>query len=173
MKIVLFLLVVLAVFVIYVATKSPEYLVFREVSISASPEKIFSFFNSARKTELWMPWSAMDSQMKMSYAGPESGVGSKALWDSPGKMGTGSSTISESIANRSVKVDLEYMKPFQMHQVAELSITPSGSQSIVRWSVSGKNNFIGKAISLVMNCDKMIGGSFEQGLAKLKTLAEA
>jgi len=26
----------------------------------------------------------------------------------------------------------------------------------------GKNNFMGKAFSLIMNCDKMIGGDFEK-----------
>jgi hypothetical protein len=30
-----------------------------------------------------------------------------------------------------------------------------------------------KLMSLFMNCDKMVGGEFEEGLAKLKALAEA
>jgi hypothetical protein len=30
-----------------------------------------------------------------------------------------------------------------------------------------------KLVSLFINCDKMVGGEFEQGLAKLKTLVEA
>jgi hypothetical protein len=29
-----------------------------------------------------------------------------------------------------------------------------------------------KLMSLVMNCDKMVGSQFEEGLAKLKSLAE-
>ena len=36
----------------------------------------------------------------------------------------------------------------------------------------GKNSFLGQAMGLIMNCDKMIGGQFEQGLADLKMLAE-
>jgi hypothetical protein len=31
----------------------------------------------------------------------------------------------------------------------------------------GKNNFVGKAVSLFMDCDKMCGPQFEQGLAAL------
>ena len=38
--------------------------------------------------------------------------------------------------------------------------------------MSGKNNFIGKAISLVMDCDKMVGPYFEQGLAIIKQIVE-
>jgi hypothetical protein len=38
--------------------------------------------------------------------------------------------------------------------------------------MSGNNSFMGKAFSLVMNMDRMIGGQFEKGLADLKALAE-
>ena len=36
----------------------------------------------------------------------------------------------------------------------------------------GKNNFMGKAMGLIMDCDKMLGGQFEQGLANMKSVAE-
>ena len=37
----------------------------------------------------------------------------------------------------------------------------------------GKNDFMGKAISLVMNCDKMVGAEFEKGLANMKAIVES
>jgi hypothetical protein len=39
--------------------------------------------------------------------------------------------------------------------------------------MTGNNNFIAKAFCLFMNMDKMIGGQFENGLADLKSVAEA
>ncbi|HVG44922.1 MAG TPA: hypothetical protein VM890_09330 [Longimicrobium sp.] len=39
--------------------------------------------------------------------------------------------------------------------------------------MSGHNPFLGKAISLFVNMDRMVGGQFEQGLADLKRLSEA
>jgi hypothetical protein len=39
--------------------------------------------------------------------------------------------------------------------------------------MTGKNNFITKAIHLFINMDKMIGAQFEQGLAQMKSLVEA
>lgn len=39
--------------------------------------------------------------------------------------------------------------------------------------MTGKNNFMAKAVHLVMNMDKMIGGQFEKGLAQMKSLVEA
>jgi hypothetical protein len=38
--------------------------------------------------------------------------------------------------------------------------------------MQGTNNFIGKAMGLVFDFDRMIGGDFEAGLANLKTLVE-
>ena len=33
--------------------------------------------------------------------------------------------------------------------------------------------FMGKVMSLFMNCDKMVGGQFEKGLAQMKTIVES
>jgi hypothetical protein len=38
--------------------------------------------------------------------------------------------------------------------------------------MTGKNNFIGKAMCLVMNMDRMVGGEFEKGLADMKRIVE-
>jgi hypothetical protein len=38
--------------------------------------------------------------------------------------------------------------------------------------MSGKQNFIGKAMCLVMSMEKMLGPDFEKGLAQLKQLVE-
>lgn len=43
----------------------------------------------------------------------------------------------------------------------------------VRWVKSGNNNFISKAMQVVMSMDKMVGKDFEKGLANLKATAEA
>jgi hypothetical protein len=37
----------------------------------------------------------------------------------------------------------------------------------------GKNNFMSKAFGLFVNCDKMVGGDFEKGLANMKSVTEA
>ncbi len=87
-------------------------------------------------------------------------------------MGVGSATISESVPFERVVTDLAYVKPMSMTQAAQISLTPLGSVIVVRWSVSGKNNFIGRCFGVFCNMDKMVGGIFESGLLKLKTLIE-
>ncbi len=61
-----------------------------------------------------------------------------------------------------------------MEGVATVDFTfkPQGGKTIVTWSMYGKNNFMGKAFGLIMNCDKMIGRDFEKGLASMKALVE-
>jgi hypothetical protein len=39
--------------------------------------------------------------------------------------------------------------------------------------MAGRNNFMAKAVGLVMNMDRMIGREFEKGLARMKAVAEA
>ena len=39
-------------------------------------------------------------------------------------------------------------------------------------SMSGKCNFFSKAFTLFMNMDKMVGGEFAKGLAKMKLVVE-
>ena len=47
-----------------------------------------------------------------------------------------------------------------------------GGQTNVIWTMSGTQNFIGKAICLFMPMEKMLGPDFEKGLAQLKQVAE-
>jgi hypothetical protein len=56
---------------------------------------------------------------------------------------------------------------------AEFTFKPEGNRTIVTWSMAGRNYFMFKAVGLFMNCDKRVGGQSEQGLAQLKSVAEA
>ena len=57
--------------------------------------------------------------------------------------------------------------------IAEFTFKPEGDQTVVTWGMTGKNNFMFKVVGLFMNSDRMVGGMFEEGLANLKTIAEA
>ena len=81
-------------------------------------------------------------------------------------------TITESKPNDLVKMKLEFIKPFQAVNTTEFTFKPEGDKTVVTWSMSGKNNFMFKAVGLFMNTDKMIGGDFEKGLASMKSIAE-
>ena len=65
------------------------------------------------------------------------------------------------------------MRPFAATNTAEFTFKPEGNQTAVTWSLAGKKNFTAKAVHLFMNMDRMVGGQFEEGLARMKSVVEA
>ena len=55
----------------------------------------------------------------------------------------------------------------------EFTFNPQGDKTVVTWAMYGKNGFMGKLVSIFMNCDKMCGPPFEQGLADLGKIVAA
>jgi hypothetical protein len=82
-------------------------------------------------------------------------------------------TIVDSDPSDLIRVKLEFFKPMAGTSTAEFTFKPEGDQTAVTWSMAGQNNFIGKAMCLVVNLDRMIGGQFGKGLAQMKAAAEA
>jgi len=156
----------------FAALQPADYTISREITINAPAEKIYPYLNNSKLAEQWGPWPEVDPNAKMTYSGPDAGPGSKASWDSSGQLGTGSATISESVPNQKVVIQLEYSKPMGMTQLSEYLVRSSGNQSVVTWKVSGKNTLPGRIMCIFINMDKMVGGMFEKGLSNLKTLVE-
>jgi hypothetical protein len=82
-------------------------------------------------------------------------------------------TLAESRPSELIRIKMEFLKPFASISTAEFTFRPEGDHTVVTWSMEGRNNFMAKAIHLVMNMDRMIGGQFEKGLAEMKAVAEA
>lgn len=81
-------------------------------------------------------------------------------------------TITESRPSELVRFRLDFVKPFAGTNVAEFTFKPEGDQTQVTWTMTGTKNFVFKAVGLFMNCDRMVGGQFEQGLADLKSVVQ-
>ena len=171
-KIVLVVVAVLVALFVYAGLKSPDYMVQRQVTINAPAGKVFPYLNNMKLAEQWGPWKEMDPATKMTLSGPDAGVGAKSSWAGGTEMGTGSATIVESVPDSKVGLRLEYTEPMSMVQNAEYLLQSTGAESTVTWKVSGQNNFVARLMCLFVDMDKMVGGMFEKGLAKLKSVAE-
>ena len=172
-KILIGLAMIVVVFLIVVAMQPSEYHVTRSISISAVPAVVFAQVDELKKWEAWSPWLKMDPAMKLTYSGPAAGVGASSGWAGNSEVGEGRMTITESRPRELVRFHLEFVKPMAGTSAAEFTFKPEGNQTVVTWSMTGKNGFIAKAICLFMNMDKMVGGQFDQGLASMKTVAES
>jgi hypothetical protein len=172
MAILLVIAAVIVLLVAVVATRPSDFRVTRSTAISALPAVVFAQVNDFHNWDGWSPWARMDPEMKATYAGPAAGTGAVYSWVGNNKVGEGRMTIMESHPSDLVRIKLEFIKPFAATNTAEFTFQPQGNQTTVTWNMTGKKNFMTKAMGLVMNMDKMIGGQFDQGLAQMKSVAE-
>jgi hypothetical protein len=163
--------VAIAAVLVYSATKPDTFRIQRQASIQAAPEKIFALINDFRNWQSWSPWEKMDPALKRSYSGAPSGPGAVYEWEGNRKVGKGRMEIVEAVPSR-IAIKLDFLKPFEAHNVAEFTLMPRGGATDVIWAMQGPNLFIGKVMSLFFDMDRMVGKDFETGLANLKTLAE-
>jgi Polyketide cyclase / dehydrase and lipid transport len=172
MLILIVIAVVVALLVVVIATRPADFSVTRSTTISASPQAVFPQVNDFHNWEAWSPWAKIDPEMKMTFAGPAAGTGAVYTWTGNSKVGEGRMTIVESHPSDLIRIRLEFLKPFAATNATEFTFQPQGSQTAVTWSMSGKRNFMTKAMGLVMSMEKMLGGQFEKGLYQLKAVAE-
>lgn len=156
-----------------IASRPDEFHVSRGTVISAAPETVFPLVNDLHNWEAWSPWAKIDPNAKMTYSGSAAGTGASCAWAGNHEIGEGSMTITESRMNERIRMKLDFLKPFKGTNDVEFTFIPQGRQTAVTWTMTGKNNFLSKAIGLVMNCEKMVGDQYEKGLAQMKSAAES
>ena len=172
-KILLVIAALGAVLLVVVALQPSEFRVTRTATIAAPPAVVFAQVNDFHNWEAWSPWAKLDPDARETFEGSSAGTGAIFRWAGNAQVGQGSMTLIENQPSALIRIKLEFLKPFKAVNIAEFAFQPQDQDTVVTWSMAGRNNFLGKAIGLVMNCDKMVGGQFEQGLAQLKTVAEA
>jgi hypothetical protein len=165
--------IAVVIFLIAAAMQPSDFRVTRTGTISAPASAVFAHVNDLQKWDAWSPWAKLDPDAKNSFEGPASGTGAIMRWVGNNKVGQGSMTITESRPDEFIRFKLDFIKPFVATNTAEFTFNYENNQTTVIWTMYGKNNFMSKAIGLVMNCEKMVGGQFEQGLAALKSVVEA
>jgi uncharacterized protein YndB with AHSA1/START domain len=157
---------------IVVATRPSTFHVERSVTIAAPAENAFSEVNDFHSWTKWSPYEKLDPQMKRTFEGAQAGAGASYAWKSDGRAGAGRMTIDQSEKASRVVIKLEFLEPMEMTNTATFTFVPTAEGTRVTWAMDGKNNFFGKAASLVFDMDKVVGADFEQGLAALKAVAE-
>jgi len=167
------LAVIVVLFVVVVATRPADFRVTRTGRINAPAEVVFANVNTLRNWEAWSPWAKMDPNAKSTFSGPESGPGSSMAWSGNNKVGEGRMTIMDIKPNEVIHLKLEFLRPMKATNVAEFLFKSDANQTTVTWSMTGKNNFVGKAFHLLIDCDKMVGRDFEKGLASLDSASQA
>ena len=164
--------IVIALFLVVVATRPATFSISRSATIAAPAPVVYSLINDFHQWNGWSPWEKLDPTMAKTFSGPPAGTGSIYEWKGQDKVGEGRMTIVGTRPNEQVDIKLEFIKPFEATNKTLFDIKPGSSATTVTWTMSGDNNFFAKAMSLFMDMEKMVGPDFERGLAAMKTLAE-
>jgi uncharacterized protein YndB with AHSA1/START domain len=162
--------VIIAIILIAAAFQPSTFHVERSAVVKASPAVVYAQVNDFRNWSQFNPWQELDTNAKLTFSGPNNGVGSKFQWAGNSNMGTGEMTITGSKPNERVDIDMHFIEPMEGKATTAFALQPEGSGTKVTWSMEGENNYMGKIMCLFMNMDDMIGKEYEKGLAKLGEL---
>lgn len=163
----------LAVVLVYAATRPAAFSVERSISIQAPPARVFGLVSDFHSWLGWSPWEKMDPALQRQYSGAASGLGAVYAWQGNAKVGKGRMEIVELHAPERIRIRLDFYAPFAASNTAEFSFVPQGETTTVRWVMTGRNHYVAKLMQLFFNMDRMVGTQFESGLAELRRLAEA
>jgi uncharacterized protein YndB with AHSA1/START domain len=170
--IVVVLLVAVVGVVALAAVKPDSFRVQRSATIKAAPDQIFALINDFKAWPQWSPYENRDPNLQRTLSGADAGPGAVYEWKGDKNVGQGRMEILESTAPNKITIKLDFLKPFEAHNTATLTMVPKGESTDVTWAMDGPSPFIAKVMGIFMNFDKLIGTDFETGLANLKHLTE-
>lgn len=171
---VLLIIIVLAVVGVLIAglIMPKDYEVNRTVAIEADARIVSDHIKSLENMQAWSPWADYDTNMVVSYEGPNGAVGSKSSWSGNEDVGSGSQEVTLITPER-IELKLVFVTPFPDSCDVYFDILEKDDVTSVTWGIKGHMAFPMNAMALFMSMDDMMGKDFEKGLSQLKEKAES
>jgi len=165
--------VVLIAAVLLLATRQPDtFSVERRIVVNAPPERVFAQINDFHAWEAWSPWAKLDPAIQVTYSGAAQGVGAVYEWRGNSDVGEGRMAIKSATAPSEVMIALDFLTPFESHNVTTFMLTPTESGTEVIWTMKGNAEYVTKLMTMFVSMDKMVGPDFSRGLEQLKAVVE-
>ncbi len=171
MKFLIAVAVILVAILLFATTRPDTFRVERKTVIATTPEKVSAAINDFHRWKSWSPYEKKDPGMKRRYSGAESGTGARYAWEGDSHVGSGSMEVLAA-STREIRIRLDFIKPFEAHNMAIFTLTPQSNGTEVSWAMEGPLPYFARVIHLFFDMDKMVGRDFEAGLADLKIVAE-
>lgn len=170
-KTVIVLAVLIAVLLIVASFQPDTMEVTRSATMAAPPAAVFAVVNDFRRWDEWSPWAKLDPEMKRTLEGPPTGVGAVYKWSGNNEVGEGSTTLVGSIPDEKIEMKLVFVRPFAGESDVRFAFVPEGDGAKVTWFMQSPQPFMAKLAGLFMDCEKMCGDQFLEGLANLEKAA--
>jgi uncharacterized protein YndB with AHSA1/START domain len=144
----------------------------RQVLINAPAETVFKEVNDFRNWEKWSPFAAQDPSMQVTYGDKTYGTGANYSWVGD-KSGDGRQFILESVPNQKIETKIQFAdggNESTGYGHWTFKEEPEGVE--VTWAFSASaNSYMEKYFGALI--DPFLGGTFEDGLNRLKKVSEA
>ena len=135
----------------------------RAAIINSQPDKLYEMIVSSSGYQKFNPYKSADPDLKITFKGPKTGIGSGFAFD--GKDGKGVQIVSSVEENKHVTMAIDL--GFKGQPTQTFSLVPADNGTKVIWAMDMDFgwNPIGRVMGLFL--DKQIGDVFEQGLKNM------
>jgi effector-binding domain-containing protein len=173
MKKVLYVMIGLLIIYLVLCLAGPSVIkVQRWTSINASADAIKSEITDYNMFSQWSPWAEKDTAMKSTITGAVGNVGHKYEWEGNKVVGKGTMELTK-ISTDTVAEKLD----FNGKGVSDVYFIfkSDEAKTNLTWAIDMNIGFFDRGMIMFFKgkMDKMLGGDFEKGLAKLKQVMEA
>lgn len=157
---------IICLFLLFVSLRDGRFNYSVTMPINAPVEKVFPYLSDLKLGSEWSPFEKVDPNMQKEY------VGNKLIFKGNREAGSGSIEIVKVVPNESVELRLIMTAPFHADNVVIYKVVHEGNVTELTWSMSGDGGFMGKLMTLLIDCEKMIQGQFTAGINNLKAIVE-
>lgn len=157
----------------FVATRSDHFHYEKSGNLQAPAARVFPYLEDLHKGQQWVPYMEKDPNMKITFSGPASGVGSRMEFAGNSEVGAGTLEIVKVVPNEAVDIKLTMTSPMHGENLVYYRLAPENGSTRFTWGMEGRSGFLGKLVGVFIDCEKMIGDDFAKGIAKLKSIVEA
>jgi hypothetical protein len=166
-------IVLLAGLLGYAATRPDTFRISRTQSIQSPADRIFDLIADFHRWSAWSPYEKLDPAMKKTFSGADNGKGAIYAWAGNSKAGEGRMEIVDAVSPSQIRIKLDFLKPFEGHNIAEFFLEAKGASTEITWAMHGPQPYMFKVMSVFFSMDSMVGKDFAAGLTNLKAIAES
>ncbi|WP_298445576.1 SRPBCC family protein [uncultured Ferrimonas sp.] len=147
-----------------------DFVVQRQIQIAATPAQIHPLVDDLNQWPQWSPWLQQDPSVIITVGQPSAGVGANQRWQD--NSGGGHLVITASSPETGVQYNA-FFDGAEHANPASITFTEQDNGSTkVHWHMRGAFSMPIIGPYMAIAADSMIGPTFEQGLSRLKLVAE-
>ncbi len=151
-----------------------EYAVEKQIEINKTKQVVYDYVVLLTNQNNYSKWATSDPAMEKTFRGVDGTVGFVSAWKSDVKnVGAGEQEITKIDPGKRIDYELRFKEPMEDTNLAHLTLDSiSENKTIVKWGFDGVMVYPTNIMLLFLDFDKLIGGDFEFGLNKLKSILE-